>query len=68
MNLEQLEFKLRRFFSIVTAAVLQDLRLVDSRDVELQIQRANCKLYLDFSTAGTVNTPSSLVVHGSAAL
>lgn len=36
------------FFSVVNTTVLHDPWLVDSKESELQLQRVNYKLYLDF--------------------
>ena len=51
LTLEQCGFELHSFanmdcFSIVNITVLHDLRLVESMDMELWIQKVNCKLYV----------------------
>lgn len=51
-------------FHYVWAAVLNDLWVVESTDVELHVWRADWNVIHGFSTAWTVNTPTPVVFEG----
>lgn len=51
-------------FHQVWAAVLNDLWLVESTDVELHVWRADCNVIHGFSTAWMISTPTPVVFEG----